>query len=181
MWSGRFSTLRPSEFKHTLSLYHPQFKDYRQVYMILLPYSIRTILPYLFMSPLSTIVKNFLLCCWIRFTNIWVKLQRKMALLVHKPWKLIRQSAEMPIYLPNAVCSLWLRNRWNSTRARDQVNYPHLAVHPILSRPLPAVRPVAAALGQRPLLCRWDLCPSPRKWSNLCFPLQSHRPLRTEA
>lgn len=30
MWSGRFSTLRPAEFKHTLSLYHPQFKDYRQ-------------------------------------------------------------------------------------------------------------------------------------------------------
>jgi len=30
MWSGHFSTLRPTEFKHTLSLYHPQFKDYRQ-------------------------------------------------------------------------------------------------------------------------------------------------------
>ena len=31
MWSGGFSTLRPAEFKHTLSLYHSQFKDYRQV------------------------------------------------------------------------------------------------------------------------------------------------------
>ena len=31
MWSGHFSTLRPTEFKHTLSLYHSQFKDYRQV------------------------------------------------------------------------------------------------------------------------------------------------------
>ena len=30
MWSGAYSTLRPAEFKHTLSLYHPQFKDYRQ-------------------------------------------------------------------------------------------------------------------------------------------------------
>lgn len=30
MWSGGYSTLRPAEFKHTLSLYHPQFKDYRQ-------------------------------------------------------------------------------------------------------------------------------------------------------
>ena len=31
MWSGAFATLRPADFKQTLSLYHSQFKDYRQV------------------------------------------------------------------------------------------------------------------------------------------------------
>lgn len=31
MWSGRYSVVRPAEFKQTLGTYHPQFKDYRQV------------------------------------------------------------------------------------------------------------------------------------------------------
>lgn len=31
MWSGRYSVLRPTEFKQTLGAYHSQFKDYRQV------------------------------------------------------------------------------------------------------------------------------------------------------
>ncbi|XP_033335346.2 uncharacterized protein LOC117225727 [Megalopta genalis] len=30
MWSGRYSVLRPIEFKQTLGAYHSQFKDYRQ-------------------------------------------------------------------------------------------------------------------------------------------------------
>ncbi|XP_011695876.1 PREDICTED: ubiquitin carboxyl-terminal hydrolase 6-like isoform X2 [Wasmannia auropunctata] len=30
MWSGRYSVLRPTEFKQTLGAYHSQFKDYRQ-------------------------------------------------------------------------------------------------------------------------------------------------------
>ena len=31
MWSGRYSVVQPRYFKHLLGLYHPQFKDYRQV------------------------------------------------------------------------------------------------------------------------------------------------------
>lgn len=31
MWSGKYSVLRPTEFKQTLGAYHSQFKDYRQV------------------------------------------------------------------------------------------------------------------------------------------------------
>lgn len=31
MWSGRYSVVRPIEFKQTLGAYHSQFKDYRQV------------------------------------------------------------------------------------------------------------------------------------------------------
>ena len=31
MWSGRYSVVRPTEFKQTLGAYHTQFKDYRQV------------------------------------------------------------------------------------------------------------------------------------------------------
>ncbi|XP_066586178.1 ubiquitin carboxyl-terminal hydrolase 4-like isoform X2 [Prorops nasuta] len=30
MWSGRYTVLRPAEFKQTLGTYHSQFKDYRQ-------------------------------------------------------------------------------------------------------------------------------------------------------
>ncbi|XP_015590177.1 uncharacterized protein LOC107265331 isoform X2 [Cephus cinctus] len=30
MWSGRYSVVRPTEFKQTLGAYHSQFKDYRQ-------------------------------------------------------------------------------------------------------------------------------------------------------
>ncbi|XP_046608674.1 uncharacterized protein LOC124299491 isoform X2 [Neodiprion virginianus] len=30
MWSGRYSVIRPAEFKQALATYHPQFKDYRQ-------------------------------------------------------------------------------------------------------------------------------------------------------
>ncbi|XP_043287168.1 uncharacterized protein [Venturia canescens] len=30
MWSGRYSVVRPTEFKQTLGAYHTQFKDYRQ-------------------------------------------------------------------------------------------------------------------------------------------------------
>ncbi|XP_072753553.1 uncharacterized protein [Anoplolepis gracilipes] len=30
MWSGKYSVLRPTEFKQTLGAYHSQFKDYRQ-------------------------------------------------------------------------------------------------------------------------------------------------------
>lgn len=31
MWSGRYSVVKPTEFKQTLGAYHTQFKDYRQV------------------------------------------------------------------------------------------------------------------------------------------------------
>lgn len=31
MWSGKYSVLRPTEFKQTLGAYHSQFKDNRQV------------------------------------------------------------------------------------------------------------------------------------------------------
>lgn len=30
MWSGKYSALKPTEFKQTLGVYHSQFKDYRQ-------------------------------------------------------------------------------------------------------------------------------------------------------
>ncbi|KAK2581563.1 hypothetical protein KPH14_005214 [Odynerus spinipes] len=30
MWSGKYSVLKPTEFKQTLGVYHSQFKDYRQ-------------------------------------------------------------------------------------------------------------------------------------------------------
>lgn len=40
MWSGRYSVLRPTEFKQTLGAYHSQFKDYRQVSVQLFAYSI---------------------------------------------------------------------------------------------------------------------------------------------
>lgn len=44
MWSGRYSVLRPTEFKQTLGAYHSQFKDYRQVSVQLLTYLINYLL-----------------------------------------------------------------------------------------------------------------------------------------
>jgi hypothetical protein len=34
MWSGKYNVLQPTEFKQTLGVYHSQFKDYRQVWLI---------------------------------------------------------------------------------------------------------------------------------------------------
>lgn len=74
MWSGRYSVLRPTEFKQTLGAYHSQFKDYRQVSVRLFAYSINClsfiiqyeIVLYVFNS---MIVKNFWRFYWIPSTS----------------------------------------------------------------------------------------------------------------
>lgn len=74
MWSGRYSVLRPTEFKQTLGAYHSQFKDYRQVSVRLFAYSINClsfIIQYEIMLYVfnSMIVKNFWHFYWIPSTS----------------------------------------------------------------------------------------------------------------
>lgn len=33
MWSGQFSSVQPADFKYSLGVHYPQFKDFRQVFI----------------------------------------------------------------------------------------------------------------------------------------------------